>query len=67
MCTGMGWGFGIGIWTLWYQEWMVKMDLLYSTGNSAQHSVIMNMEMDVCISQTVHLLYSRNEHCNIIH
>ena len=36
----MDWEFGIRICTLLYREWMVKRDLLYSTGNAIQHSVI---------------------------
>ena len=37
---GVDGGFGLGICTLLYMEWMVKENLLYSTGNSAQYSVI---------------------------
>lgn len=33
-------GFGAGIGTGLYMEWMVNQDLLCSTGNSNQHSVI---------------------------
>ena len=36
-------GFGTGICTLFYMEWMVNRDLLYSTGNSTQNSVITHM------------------------
>ena len=36
----MDWEFGTGICTLLYIEWMVNRDLLYSTGNSTQYSVI---------------------------
>ena len=34
------WGFGISMCTLWYMEWLANRDLLHSTGNSAQYSVI---------------------------
>ena len=37
---GMDWGFGIGICTLWYMEWLAIRDLPFSTGNSMQCSVI---------------------------
>ena len=37
---GMDWKFGTGICTLLYMEWMVNGDLLHSTGNSTQYSVI---------------------------
>ena len=37
---GMDWGFGTGIYTLLYMEWMVSRDLLYSTKKSTQYSVI---------------------------
>ena len=37
---GMGWGVGIGICTLLYKECRVNGNLLYSTGNSTQYSVI---------------------------
>ena len=36
----MDWEFGIGICTLWYTKWMVNRDLLYSTKNSTQYSVM---------------------------
>ena len=39
----MDWRFGIGICTLRYMEWMVNRDLLCSTGNSIQYSVITYM------------------------
>ena len=35
--------FGIDIYTLLYMEWIVNRDLLYSTGNSTQYSVITYM------------------------
>ena len=31
---------GIGIYTLWYTEWLTDGDLLYNTKNSIQYSVI---------------------------
>ena len=37
---GMDWDFGIGICTLLYMEWLINEDLLHSTGNSPQYSVI---------------------------
>ena len=37
---GMDWGFGIGICTPWYMEQLANGDLLYSTENSTQYSVI---------------------------
>ena len=37
---GMDWEFGIGIGTLRYMEWLANKDLLYSTENSTQYSVI---------------------------
>ena len=40
---GMDWGFGTGICTLLHMESMVSRDLLYSTGNSIQYSVITSM------------------------
>ena len=33
-------GCGIGRCTLWYMEWLANGDLLYSTGNSTQYSVM---------------------------
>ena len=36
----MDWGFGIGICTLRYVEWLASGALLYSTGISTQYSVI---------------------------
>ena len=32
--------FGIDMYTLLYLKWVINRDLLYSTGNSAQYSVI---------------------------
>ena len=43
----MNWGFGIGICILLYMEWMVNSDLLNSTGNSTQYSVITHMEKNL--------------------
>ena len=43
--VGEGWGegivrgFGIDMYTLLYFKWIIKKDLLYSTGNSAQYYV----------------------------
>ena len=37
---GMDWEFGIDMYTLLYLKQIIKKDLLYSTGNSAQYSVI---------------------------
>ena len=37
---GVDWEFGIGTCTLFYMEWVVIGDLLYSTENSIQYSVI---------------------------
>ena len=34
------WEFGIDMYTLLYLKWITNMDVLYSTGNSAQYSVI---------------------------
>ena len=35
-----GLGLGRSTWTSWYMEWMVNEDLLYSTGNPTQYSVL---------------------------
>ena len=65
---GMYWGFGIGICTWWYMEWLASGDLLYSTGNSSQYSVIIHMGKDYekewipIHVNSVRLLYSRNYH-----
>ena len=52
---GMDWGFGIGIHTRWYIEWLATGILLYSTENSTQYFVIIYVGkeserqwMDVC-------------------
>ena len=37
---GMVWVFGIGMCTLLYMEWMVNGDLVYSTEDSTQYSLI---------------------------
>ena len=39
----MDWGFGIGMCTLLYVEWMVNRDLLRIAENSTQYSVIISM------------------------
>ena len=63
MGGGMDWWFGIGIWTQLYMKWMVTGDLLYSTGNSTQYSVITYMGKEsekerIC-------LYVQLNHCAI--
>ena len=42
----MDWGPGIGMCTWLYMDWMVNRDLLYSTGDSTQCSVITYMGKD---------------------
>ena len=37
---GMDLGFGIGMYTLQYIEWLPNGDLLHSTGNSTQYSMV---------------------------
>ena len=37
---GIDWGFGIHTYTLLYLKQIANQELLYSTGNSAQYSVI---------------------------
>ena len=51
---GEGW-IGTGICPLLYMEWMVNRDLLYSMGNSTQHSVItfMGTNMYICMNPFV--------------
>ena len=49
---GMNWGFGIGICTLLYIEWIVNGDLLYSPEKSTQYSVITYMGMDIRITES---------------
>ena len=44
---GMDWEFGTGICTLLYMERMVNRDLLNSTGDSTQCSVIIYMEKNL--------------------
>ena len=39
----MNWEFGTDIYTLSYLKQITNRDLLYSTGNSAQYSVITEM------------------------
>ena len=58
MGGGMDWWFGIGIWTQLYMKWMVTGDLLYSTGNSTQYSVITYMGMDMYICMAESLCYA---------
>jgi len=36
----MDWGFATGLGTLLYMEWMFSVDMLDSTGNSTQYSVL---------------------------
>ena len=40
---GIGWEFGTDMYTLLYLKQITNKDLLYSTGNSAQYSVITYM------------------------
>ena len=40
MLRGIDWEFGIDMYTLLYLKKMTNKGLLYSTGNSAQYSVI---------------------------
>ena len=42
----MDWGFGTGMCTLRYMEWLTNGDLLYSTENSTQYSVIIYLEKE---------------------
>ena len=44
--NGINKEFGINIYTLLYIKQIINKDLLYSTGNSAQYSVITYMEKD---------------------
>ena len=50
--------FGIDMYTLLYLKWVINRDLLYSTGNSAQYSVMAYMgkeskkRVDICICIT---------------
>ena len=44
--VGMDWGLEIGTCTLLCVEWLAIGDLLYSTGNSTQYSVIAYMEKE---------------------
>ena len=43
---GVDWSVGIGICTLRYMEWVANSELLYSTENSNQYSVIIYMEKE---------------------
>ena len=53
------WDFETGICTLLYIEWITNKDLLYSTGNSIQYSVVAYMgkesekRMDICVCACV--------------
>ena len=38
--AGIAWEFRIDLYSLLYLKWITNKDLLYSTGNSAQYSVI---------------------------
>ena len=51
----MDWKFGTGICTLLYMEWMVNRNLLYSTGNCTQYSVITYIEKN--LKKNVYLSY----------
>ena len=65
---GMDWGFGIGICTLRYADQSANGELLYSTGNSTQCSVIIYVgkesERDECVNmyESITLSYGRNYH-----
>ena len=67
----MDWGFGTGIYTLRYTEWLANGDLLCNTENSPQYSMIIygkkNLKENgcVCMYNWIALLYSRNYH-NIV-
>ena len=56
--------FGMDMYRLLYLKWITNKDLLYSTGNSAQHYVAAWMggefagEMDTCICMAVSLCCS---------
>ena len=67
---GIKWEIGIDIHTLLPTKYITNKDLLYSTGNSTQSSVMIYMERNlkkvaICIHITFTLLYSRNKH-NIV-
>ena len=55
---GINWEIGIDIYTLLYIKEITNKDLLYSTGNSTQYSVMAYMgkeskkRMDICICIT---------------
>ena len=60
---GMDHGFGFGICTLRYMEWLASGDLLYNTENSTQHFLIIYLgkeseRMDVCTCITESLCCS---------
>ena len=64
------WGFGIGICTLRYMEWLANGNLLYSTENSTQYlcdslcgkRIWKRMNVCICIYNWIILLYSWNYH-----
>ena len=41
--VGINWEVGTDIYTLLYIKWITNKDLLYSTGNSTQYSVMTHM------------------------
>ena len=56
----MDWGFGTGICTLLYIDWINNGDLLYSTGKSTGYSVIIyttknlkKKDMYICITESL--------------
>ena len=50
---GLDWELAIDICTLWYMEWMVNRDLMYSTGNSTYYSLITYMGIHMCINESL--------------
>ena len=64
---GMDWGFRTGICTLRYMEWLANGDLLDSTENSTQYSVISYVGKESegelrCVHVWLGHVYSRNYH-----
>ena len=57
-------GFGTGIGMPLYMEWMVNRDLLYSTGNPTQYSVITYMEKE-CEKEWIHVMCITESLCCI--
>ena len=43
---GINWEIGIDIYTLLYMKYITNKNLLYSTGNSTQHSVMAYMGIE---------------------